>query len=178
MEKYLINDSRLTQTMSRVRSGKANIFTEKDGVEIRLIPDRKELYAELIEGQWYWINGCDKCNGTIENYCYIRCEEHDRCISCGKKRSQIKEVPWGHPEGFICKPCAERERLNQLESAINKLNGEEPDTHYQSKIICPHCGTKLSNDDVSNDEILECHLCLNKLHVEIDYSPYYTTSKI
>ena len=104
-----INHPKLTRTMERVRSGKKQLFREKDpknrsfiskeNADLILQHERKEMYAELIEGKWYWINGCEKCKGNFDKYSYVVCEKHDVCESCGISRSKYSGTAWGRLNG-------------------------------------------------------------------------------
>lgn len=63
----LIKDERLTPTMERVRSGRTQMFREKnkndrsfiskDNCDVSLEHEIKSMYAELTDGKWYWVNG-------------------------------------------------------------------------------------------------------------------------
>ncbi len=136
--KKLINDKRLTPTMERVRSGRTQLFRERnkddrsfigsDNCDVSLQHEIKSMYAELIDGQWYWLNGCAECNGEERDWMtYIECEEHDRCRTCNTNRKDIKGSVWGGKEGWQCKPCHESEHLEIRRIAFEQLDGEEPD---------------------------------------------------
>ena len=97
-----IEDSRLSGYTNRSRSGSEQVFyTGSDardfdryraeggnkghGVKmhdkpdtIRLRPPEKHCYAELIDGEWWWLNGCAECNGRPRDSwgSYIECEKH------------------------------------------------------------------------------------------------------
>tara|TARA_R110000744_G_scaffold7716_1_gene26676 strand:- start:288 stop:599 length:312 start_codon:yes stop_codon:yes gene_type:complete len=96
-----ILDSRLTPTMERIRSGRKQLFREKnvkdmsfirdDNCDLCLEHENKAMYAELIDNKWYWVNGCGSCKGKGRDFrTYIECEEHDICNSCSIPRKEIK----------------------------------------------------------------------------------------
>ena len=160
MKKTLIEDPRLTPTMERLRSGSKQLFRERDpsnkeflrssNAEVILEHERKEMYAELIDGEWYWVSGCAACNGHTRSWkSYIECVEHDVCVSCGISRTEVVGSVWGGLEGWTCKPCKETQRLEAMAQAFEALGGEEPDCDYRDTVICPHCGTE--GEDVYED---------------------------
>lgn len=184
--KELINDKRLTPTMTRTRSGTKQIFTEQGDsvykVEIEH-PVKKSMYAELIDSKWYWIEGCAECKGEPRNWMtYVECDEHNVCRVCSKQRSEAKQPHWGGKNGWTCADCKESEDLDRRVNAFAKLEakgGLDYYTHnYVDEIICPHCGSELSNDEVYQDEELECFVCNGKLNVEVTISRSFSTSVI
>lgn len=178
-EKELIKDKRLTPTMSRSRSGRTQIFTEKgnDSLKIELKHGKKSMYAELINGKWYWVEGCAECKGEPRDWMtYLECELHDRCRTCDTPRKELKETPWGGKNGWQCRPCHDKDKAATRRNAFLKLGGEDPDCTYCDDIICPHCGTKQSSDEIYENQDLKCYLCEGEMHLEVDYSASYTTS--
>jgi len=191
MEKILINDDRLTPDMERVRAGKIQMFRKpnksrefinQQNADVVLEPPRRELYAELIDGKWWWVNGCAQCNGKSRGWrAYIECEKHDVCRVCGKKRVDIKEVVWGHPDGWWCESCKEADRKEKAIKALRSVaetEYDETDYHYNDDIVCPHCGTH-SNYDGSegppeSDEI--CDVCGGEYSVEHEISITFSTA--
>jgi len=189
MNKELIKDSRLTPTMERVRSGRTQLFREKDNNRsfisdencgVSLKHENKEMYAKLIDNKWYWVNGCQECNGNARSSTksYIECVKHDVCVSCGISRKEIKDYVMGGLNGWTCKPCHESKMEEIRRKAFEELDGEEPDCSYVDEIICPHCGSIIGSDDIHESQDLECHVCDGELHLEVDYSVSYTTSVI
>lgn len=187
MNKVPINDIRLTSTMERVRSGSTQLFREKnpndrtfissDNCDVSLNHENKAMYAELIDGQWYWVNGCAECNGNARSHAsYMECDVHDRCESCGITRKEITGAVWGSAVGWICKPCKKIEKDNARKAAFEKLGNETPDCDYRDVIICPHCGSENSNDDMYQSQDIKCYVCEGLMHVEIEYTASYTTS--
>jgi len=188
MKKILINDKRLTSTMQRIRNGSIQLFREKnnndrsfissENCDVSLEHENREMYAELIDEKWYWVSGCAECNGKERDWMsYIECEEHNRCRSCGTKRKDIKEDSvWGGKNGWICNSCHESERSGIRREAFAALDGEEPDCEYCDEIICPHCGTTISNDDIHESQDLECDVCHGEISLEVDWTASYSTS--
>ncbi|MFA8451797.1 MAG: hypothetical protein ACEPOW_13970 [Bacteroidales bacterium] len=181
-EKTPINDDRLTRTMKRVRSGRTQVFTEQyakdDNNAIRIQHERKEMYAELIDGEWYWVNGCAECNGEPRDWMtYIECEKHDRCSVCGINAKEIKGAGvWGGKHGWTCNSCHDAEELDRRNEAFSKLDGEEPDCSYRDQMICPHCGSELCSDDIRESQDTTCYVCTGGISVEVEYSFHYTTT--
>jgi hypothetical protein len=164
---------------SRMRNGHQNIWNEGTPNEVSLMPPEKGLYAERIDGAWYWVSGCSKCTGSGERWSYVVCDKHNVCIACGTHRSALTETPWGHPDGFICKPCNdlkhEREKKDALDAAQLKGHSEE-DCEFTSEIICPCCASTISSDDIhQSQKEMECDVCDAVFDVEVDYSVSYTT---
>lgn len=185
--KTLINDKRLTPTMERVRSGRTQLFRERNKVDrsfirlkncdVSLKHEDKEMFAELIEGEWYWVSGCSECNGGERDWMsYIECEKHDVCSCCSIAIKEIKGSVWGGRKGWTCKPCKEAKDLEIRIEAFVKLKGEEPDCSYNDEIICPHCGSQISNDDMYENQDIECYVCNGEIHLEIHYSFNYSTT--
>ena len=184
----LINDKRLTPTMERSRNGRIQEFREKNqddrssiskkNCDVSLEHENKEMYAELIDGQWYWVNGCGQCNGEERSWnTYIECEKHDVCSCCFIPRKKIKgNSVWGGNKGWTCKPCKETKDAEIRREAFEKLDGEEPDCSYTDEIICPHCGSVISNDDLHESTDIECHVCDGEISLEVDYTASYSTS--
>lgn len=186
----LINDKRLTPTMERIRSSRTQLFREKnkndrtfideDNCDVSLEHENKEMYAELIDKQWYWVNGCGSCNGEGRGYgTYIECDAHDVCKRCSVSRKEIEGAVWGGSEGWVCIPCHEAEQLEIRRQAFEQFNNdmhEEHDFHYMDEIKCPHCGSKISNNDMHKSQDIECHVCKGEISLEIEYTAIYSTS--
>jgi len=198
-----IGDVRLVGYKERTRSGSEQIFytgnderdfdryraeggTQKAGVKmhdkpdtIRIHPPEKHYYAQLIDGEWWWVNGCYQCNGRPRDWMsYVECEKHDVCRTCKLTRAKLTEPPWGGKKGWQCKPCAEAERealkRERLEAVASKEYNEW-DYYGNDKIVCPHCESNYERDcDVpEGDEI--CEVCGGEYTVEPEYSVTFTT---
>lgn len=189
MEKILIKDSRLTPTMERTRNGSTQMFRERnrpynrgsigsENFDVTLKHENKEMYAELIEDKWYWVSGCSECNGEPRGKSYIECEKHDVCKCCGTSRKEFEGAVWGGTKGWTCKPCEEKRMLSIRKEAFEKLDGEEPDTSYTDKIICPHCGSINSNSEIHESQKLECYVCDGEFSLEVEYTVSYSTTVI
>lgn len=184
--KILINDNRLTPTMQRVRSGRTQLFREKntndrsfidhDNCDLSIEHEDKSMFAELIEGKWYWVSGCAECNGNPRGYSsYIECEKHDVCSCCGISRKEIEGSVWGGRNGWVCNPCKEAKDREIRRAAFERLDGEEPNTSYRDEIICPHCGSEICRDDIHESQDLECYVCEGEFSLEVEYTPSYST---
>ncbi|MCU9614107.1 hypothetical protein OEV98_11100 [Caldibacillus lycopersici] len=168
----------------RTRSGHTNIWNDdfyNTGLpKVELAPPQRGLYAERFEDGWYWVCGCSKCLENGEKWSYIVCEEHDRCITCGTHRKDLTDIPWGHPDGFQCKPCRTKEHEERKQEALRlaKENGHnEWDCFREDKIICPACASECSSDDMyeSEEHEITCHVCDTEFVVEIEYKLLYTS---
>jgi hypothetical protein len=168
----------------RTRSGHTNIWNDSfyrgELPEIKLDPPIRGLYAERFEDGWYWVCGCNTCLKNNKPYSYIVCEEHNRCITCGTHRKELTETPWGHPDGFQCKPCHKREHQVQKEEALREARERghsEDDCWNTNKIICPVCASECSNDDMyePGEHEKTCYVCDAEFIVEIEYEVSYTS---
>lgn len=168
----------------RIRSGHTNIWNgsfNKNGLpEVRLEPPMHGLYAEKFDDGWYWVCGCHKCLNNNKPYSYIVCDEHDRCITCGTPRKELADIPWGHPDGFQCKPCADREHKEKKKEALReakKRGHSEYDCWNTSEIICPKCASKCSDDDMheQGEHEITCCVCDLNFIVEVEYVVRYTS---
>lgn len=173
----------------RTRSGSTQVFNDRwheNGLpEVRLEPPIKGLMAERIEGAWYWVCGCDVCLGNDKSFTYSPCERHDRCVTCDCTRAELSEAPWGGVlgrwRGWQCKPCASKraaERKAEALAAAAAKGFSEDDCSYTDDILCPHCGSKQSADDIHEDaKGRECNVCEGMFDLELHYSVSYTTTK-
>lgn len=181
-----INDERLQSTMSRIRAGRTQQFFNKENnrhqkPDIIIDPPSQELFAKLIDDEWYWVSGCEECNGTEPANIYIKCIKHDVCVSCSIPRTELTHVPWGHTKGFLCKPCADAQDLQEKKEAFRKikeLGYDEFDYHDTDSVICPHCGDDQGTDDMYISGDLECSLCGGSFHMEFEAVPSFTTKVI
>jgi len=189
-DRIKIEDSRLTPTMKFVRSGSKVMFREynpgdrsfirKENCNFTLIPDKKSMYPELIDGEWCWVEGCQECLGLPRNpiKSYIECEEHDVCRSCGIKREDVAKYVYGCMGGWLCPSCHKQEKADERAAAYAKLDGKTPDTSGISDVICPHCGSDLGSDDRYENEEITCETCGGDLQLTVEFDPVYSTSVI
>ena len=171
----------------RLRSGKTNIWNacshdrpHRNGLpEVRLDPPEVGLYAERIDGAWYWVSGCAKCNESGEKYSYSVCDEHNVCRLCSTHRSKLTEAPWGHPDGFTCKPCQDAEDAVAKAAALAKVaetDYDEWDYRNLDECKCPHCATviHIETEDYG-DKNMECDTCNGLFELTTEYSVSFTT---
>lgn len=172
-----INDPRLTPELSRVRSGADQVFTLHDKKDWR---NDKEIctlhgvsqshYAQLVNGVWHWVEGCDKCNGRTDRYACKRCVEHDVCVSChvlmAKASTSENGAVWGHVGGWQCNDCHEKDRRAQLALAevaiIERTQFGDTECYGEDKPTCPWCGHSYETDDSDYnacDDVRECDNC-------------------
>lgn len=174
----------------RLRSGKTNIWNacshdrpHRNGLpEVRLDPPEVGLYAERIDGAWYWVSGCSKCNESGEKYSYTVCDKHNVCRLCSTHRSKLTEAPWGHPDGFTCKPCQDAEDAAAKAAALAKFaesEYDEWDFQDQDECKCPHCATviHIETEDYG-DKNMKCDTCEGLFEMTVEYSVSFTTTVI
>jgi hypothetical protein len=181
----LINDERLNASLIRTASGKTMLFyhSQKDREPaFEIEAPEPELQAKLIEGQWYWVNSCEKCNGNKVGFNYAVCDKHNCCVSCGMSRKELTDTPWGHREGFICKPCHDRHELSaKIEALTKAADAEHDEWDYQDsdKPLCPHCATELYYEAGDRREGKnDCETCGGSYELTVEYSPSFTTAII
>lgn len=174
----------------RLRSGKTNIWNEArhgkphaNGLpEVRLDPPEKGLFAERFDGAWYWISGGAKCNESGERYSYTVCDRHDACRLCSTHRSKITETPWGHPDGWTCKPCQDAEDAKAKAAALAKVAESdyyEWDYRSQDECKCPHCATVIHIEPEDyGDKSMTCDTCGGAFELVIEYAVQFTTTVI
>ncbi len=194
-----IGDDRLTPTMRRMRSGHIQEFREKskddksfisvENADVVLIPPKDHYFASLIDSEWHWRNGCDICNNSPEKFgAYIRCEEHDVCCKCGVKRKDLKEIPWGHIEGFMCKKCGESEKKIKRQEALTRIQDgyDEYDYRDMDSIKCPWCDHEWDAYDSyeecdshgNADEEMECDECGKRFRLTAHPSIFFSCSRM
>ncbi|VVQ38412.1 hypothetical protein PS943_05855 [Pseudomonas fluorescens] len=174
----------------RTRSGNTNIWNyasngvpHRNGLpEVRLDPPEVGLYAERIDDAWYWVSGCAQCNGAGERWSYIVCDKHDVCRRCSIHRSKLTETPWGHTDGWTCKPCQDAEDAQAKATALAKVaEGEYDEWDYrcQDECKCPHCATviHIESEDYG-DKKMECDTCGGQFELTTEYSVTFTTQVI
>lgn len=167
----------------RTRSGHTNVWNDsfhRNGLlEVKLDPPQQGLYAKRFEDGWYWVCGCHKCLENGKPYSYIVCEEHNRCLTCNTHRTELKEAPWGKPEGFQCKPCADKEHKERKRKALNNARNQghsEDDCWNTDKLICPICATECSSYDMdAGEHDVTCGVCDTDFTAEIEYETRYTS---
>ena len=77
-----INDPRLTPDLKRTRSGSTQGFSKPGKMsfdpDFTIDPPEQHIFAELIDDQWFWVNGCAECKGEEPTYrnTYIKCVKH------------------------------------------------------------------------------------------------------
>lgn len=172
----------------RMRSGDQNIWNfssqgtpHRNGLpQVVISPPEIGLYAERIDNAWYWVSGCAKCNEKGERWSYVVCDKHNVCISCGTHRNALTEIPWGHPEGFMCRSCHDTQHEQTKQDALEKARQSghsEDDCEYTDEIICPCCANVISSDDISKSQKgMECDVCDAIFDLEVEYSVSYTTT--
>lgn len=194
--KEKINDPRLKPGLVRTRSGREQVFYGRDGSfdnpDLVLTHEKPEMYAELIDGEWHWVNGCAYCDDAHPSekgspFSYSLCDKHNVCGVCGQHRSVFKEPVWGRSDmAFCCQSCQEQqnqeEKQESLQAAFEK-HGVDDDWHHENEeeIICPYCNTVYQDEEYGYSDPCkshehECHTCGETFMIEAEISINYTTT--
>lgn len=201
----LIGDPRLDGYTKRTRNGRQQVFYtgddsrdfvrykkdqyDEDGKFIHnvkmhdksdtilITPPKKSYYADLIDGEWWWVESCAECNGLPRDDwgSYVICEEHDVCRTCQIHRSKLTDTPWGGKEGWQCKPCADAEHKADKEEALAAMPDDHDEWDYQNldEIKCPYCNYEFSDsweNSEDNEKLHECPRCDNEFTVTAEHS--------
>ncbi len=132
---FKIDDHRLSPYTKRNRVGSEQIFYNVDDKSniILIRPPEIHYYAELLNGEWWWVNGCAECNGNPRAWStYIECNKHNVCDHCGRSRNELTESVWGTKCGWICDSCYHKEHETKELNAI-------PENLSEKK--CKNCGS-------------------------------------
>jgi len=175
----------------RARHGHTNIWngadyhrfcrTTTDLAEVSLEPPERGLFAERIDGAWYWVCGCEQCLDNGKQHSYITCYEHDRCTDCRVHSSELPKgiTRWGIGPGFRCSTCQDALNAITRADALAKAaeNGhDELDCAFTDNILCPHCASEQTDDDRHMDEdAAQCDVCSGLYSLEVIHSVSYTT---
>lgn len=197
-----IDDDRLASYTKRMRSGDVMIFytgndhrdferySAEGRVEMHDKPDvirikapERSWYAELVDGVWHWLDGCDTCNGRPRKLgSYMGdCDEHNRCRVCNIHRSELTETPYGG-NGWMCKPCdrAVHEKAKAEELAAMPEEHDPWDYRGLDEITCPYCNYQLHDSTESmndDDSEHECPRCDNTFLVTAEHSVTFTSRR-
>jgi len=145
---------------------------------INIIPEASHYYADLIDGVWWWVNGCAECNGRSRDWMtYVECDAHNVCRSCQCSRASLTATPWGGKNGWQCTPCADREHGEIKQAALLKAQADGVDHFYEDRVVCPHCGNGHNSDEGHDDDgVTVCGVCDGHFTTEVDISYAYTTT--
>lgn len=185
-----INNPRIVNYTQRTRSGDTQVFctgNDEHGVAItiRIKAPERSWYAELIDGEWWWLDGCNQCNDrdrSVHGYLNA-CDKHDTCVTCHKPRSEIKDTVWGHKQGFQCQPCHDiaHEAAKQAALAAMPEEYDSWDYHGKDEITCPYCAFEFSDSFESygdDNETHECPVCDNDFKVTAVHSLTFDCERI
>lgn len=127
---------------------------------------------------------CPECAGRAPGWFENRCEDHDACLGCEKKRKDIDCRVRTCLRGIICESCNEIEREAQKKEALEKFEKANYDEYYfrgNDKIICPYCANEIEDDEYlyaySVEEEVECWRCDNTFLVTGNHCITYDTYK-
>ena len=81
---------------------------------------------------------------------------------------------WGRPDGFICKPCQDREDAVAKVAALAKVaeaDYDESDYRAQDECKCPHCATviHIESQDYGNRDMSSA-TCGGRFKVQLEYA--------
>ena len=204
-----ILDTRLKEYTQRQRNGATQVFytgsdsrdldryrkdvgNSKHGVEVHDKPDTIRIeapeshhYAELIEGEWWWLNGCGECNGNDRGHpTYIECEKHNGCRTCKATRGEITETPWGGLNGWQCCPCATAEHETKKAAALAAMPEEHDKWDYigNDEVKCPYCNLEIQDSGdgelyTQGDQDIDCARCDNTFTLTTEFNPTYTMNR-
>ena len=188
-----INDPRLSTDMKRTRSGRTQLFrrdygdrnfTSEENADVVLRHPQRHFYAEMVDGEWHWVNGCCECNGEKRDWVnsYIECEKHDVCSSCGIPRAQAKTC-WGRKVGWYCDTCKQQEhddRKHEYLSSFDEEEFDEEDYRYLDTPKCPYCNFQLEDPPEywGESKDIKCPCCDHTYAIEAETTyTYHATRK-
>lgn len=182
--------------LTRMRNGRKQQFYEscqrscKEAPFLEITHELPEMYAELIDGEWWWVNGCAYCDDAHPDekgrpFSYQLCDKHNVCGRCGQHRSVFKEPVWGRSDmAFCCNACQKLEdetnKQEALRSTFEKFPKLDEDYHHwrEDNIKCPYCLTEIEDDEGSHsngETECECPNCGEDFTVSAEISIEYTT---
>lgn len=169
----------------RIHSGAMKAVWNRETNElptVERVPPQRGLKSELVDGKWVWVVGCKKCLGeeTSSSMNYHCCHEHDRCVTCNKHRTEIKESPWGVTGGWRCSPCQTALDEKRKQEALQRVAESEYDPwdyKLNDKVVCPHCASSYEPDEEPSSKDT-CDTCGGEFKIEINYSVTYCTEVI
>ncbi|UJH96005.1 hypothetical protein [Pantoea phage Nafs113] len=194
-----IDDRRLVPGMHRARSGHIQMFGERiirgpnqQECDFQIIPPNKSWYALEVDGVWMWVEGCDICNGQRKDYAYIRCEDHDCCITCGVKRAQASTSKgidghgwvWGMRGGWMCNGCYQeaegREKIDAEARIAERDEEGETECSMANDPTCPWCGSTWEaegEDYGACDEVHQCNSCKRSYSLTAVHMVYWSSER-
>ena len=186
-EFYTGNDARDWDRYKADGGGsKPNVQMHKKPDTIQIEPPKKSWYAELIDGEWWWVEGCAECNGQPRDSwgSYVECDEHNVCRTCKCTRAELTETPWGGKHGWQCNPCADAEHQAEKLAALDAMPDEYDkwDYRHNDNIVCPYCNYEIDDTSefhsaIDHEEEHECSRCDNTFALEGDISIHWTTKR-
>lgn len=186
-EFYTGNDARDWNRYRAEGGGqKANVKMHLKPDTIHIKPPKNSYYAELIDGEWWWVEGCAECNGEPRGWMtYVECDKHNVCRSCGCSRESLTEPPLAGKQGWQCKPCAEEEHEAEKSAALLAMSDEYDEWDYFNTpdIRCPYCDYKFTdttemNSAIDREQEEECPRCDNTFSLSADIEINWTTKRI
>ena len=190
-----INDPRLTPDMDRIRSGSTQLFrrnygdrqfTSEENADVVLRHNEQHYYAEFINGDWYWVNGCYECSGDKRDWMgYSTCEKHDVCAHCSITRKLNKGSCWGRKEGWVCTSCKDIEHEKLKREALEAFDEDEfCEWDYEGLDTpkCPYCNYEIEHCDhdlyEADNQETKCPRCDNKFKVTAEPRVSFSCERI
>jgi hypothetical protein len=96
-----------------------------------------------------------------------------KCEKCGEEEKQYWIDKYG-----MCYWCNHKEEEKKDKERTSKEVIESGESSNKDCIFCPWCGFECSEDDLHESTDTYCDVCGKEFHLEIEYTPYYSTSKI
>lgn len=100
-------------------------------------------------------------------------DDLEKCPKCEKEETHYWIKKFG-----MCYWCNHKRVEAEWLKKTQKETVEEGSSSNEDNIICPHCGNVCSEDDLHETTDTYCDECDKEFHVEIEYTPHYSTSKL
>lgn len=95
------------------------------------------------------------------------------CDKCGKEEQKYWIDKFG-----MCFWCNHKQEKKREKEKTSKEVVENEESSNEDCIFCPWCGFECSDDDLHESTDTYCDKCEKDFRLEIEYTPYYSTSKI
>ncbi len=135
---------------------------------IVVLPPKESYFAALIDGDWWWVEGCPECNGQKRSWStYIECSEHNVCRDCGEASSDASRPLWAQRDGWQCNDCYWIEKNLVRQEALRCFDEssfvEGSYVDLDGEVLCPYCGEEhyyeFDGDLQIDDQ--QCDVCLH-----------------
>ncbi len=103
-------------------------------------------------------------------------KEKEELVECPQCKEQ-KEKYWVEKHG-VCYWCHDKNAEEKWLEHTKKETVEKGSSFNEDCIICPYCGYVCSEDDLHESTDTYCDGCEKEFHLEVEYTPHYSTSKL